>query len=154
MNSEYALNNIKTIIEDGINDMLDVIDIEVNASVATPNPVEFAFGNRDTNIITQYPAVLVVGKESLTYNDQYRFQERQLNFEIVVWITQNDIENLHRFILRYSDAIARLLRNEDNWTTDLNTPVIKTLTYTDIYQTNVGYAEGCSITGSVNYFIS
>lgn len=154
MNSEYALNNIKDFIETNINDMLDVIDIEVNASTATPNYSEICFGNRNINIITQYPSILIVGKESTIKKDEYQYQERQLDFEVIVWIAQNDIENLHRFLLRYGDAISRLLRDESNWTTDLNTPVVKNIVYTDIYESNVGYTAGCSISGSVNYFIS
>ena len=84
---------------------------------------------------------------------QYQWQERTLNFVIVAWVVEVDAELLHRFIVRYGDAIGRILKDPDNWSGYLSSPVVGTTSYSDIYTVEHGLSQGCSIEGTIEFFI-
>lgn len=154
MNSEYVLNNIKTMLETYLTAMLRTIETEASAAIQTTDPEEYSIGERDLDILTMFPVVLTYAKNSDESDDEFGYQERTLTYEIVAWIVENDQENLHRFVVRYGDAIVRILRKESYWATNLHTPVVKLCTFTDLFKSNVGYAQGVMVTGDVRYIIS
>jgi len=154
MNSEYALDSCKNILTTYLPSMILTIESESSATYSAPTPTQFIFGPRDVSNLTIFPSVLVVAKNSISKNDQYQWQERTMRIEIICWIVEVDMEKLHRFVLRYADAVIRCLREERYWATNLYFNVSNEATYTDIYQTTIGVAQGCLITCDVEYLIS
>lgn len=154
MNSEYVLNNIKTMMETYLTAMLRTVETESSVTTQTTDPQEYVIGERDLDILTMFPVVLTYAKNSADNDDQFGYQERTLTYEIVAWVVENDQENLHRFVVRYGDAIVRILRKESYWATNLHTPVVKVCTFTDLFKSTIGYAQGVMITGEIRYIIS
>lgn len=154
MNSEYVLDNIKSMMETYLTAMLRTLEIESSATIQTIDPQEYIIGERDLDTLTMFPCILVYGKNSTDINDQFGYQERELTYEVLAWIAENDQEHLHRFVIRYGDAIVRILRKETYWESNLHTPIVKLCTFSDLYKSNVGYAQGVMIAGTIRYIIS
>lgn len=154
MNSEYALDNIKSMMETYLTAMLRTIETEASATTQTTDPQEYVIGERDLDILTMFPCILVYAKNSADNDDEFGYQERILTYEIVSWVVENDQENLHRFVVRYGDAIVRILRKENYWATNLHTPIVKICTFTDLFKSNIGYAQGVMVSGEIRYIIS
>src|SRR4030065_678194 len=109
MNAEYAIDSVISILTNKLNAALITIQYETTSSLTTPLPEEFKFGDRDPSNLTVFPVIIVKANRSFKKDDQYEFQERVIAIEIITWIVNEDEENLHRFILRYGDAIQRVL---------------------------------------------
>jgi hypothetical protein len=156
MNTEYILGNIKTILETYIDTEIDTIEIESNSSTLLDNIAEFKLGEFiDPNILTLFPSICIYSPGSDSKNDYQNFQEREVTINILTWIVENDLENLHRFISRCSDAIQRVLRTESYYNNnDIYNPIIKKAENTDLYKRDVGYAQGLLVTMTVNYLMS
>lgn len=154
MNTEYIVENAKDMLETNLTTELTAIEVELSTSTTTPTPAEYKIGEHDPDVLTLFPSVLVWCPSSRKKNDQQGFQVRQVWIRILVWIVENDLENLHRFIIRYSDAVSRVFREETNWDASLSNPVIEDVNNTDLYKSNVGYAQGCLIEGTVDYILS
>jgi chlorite dismutase len=154
MNSEYALDSCKILLESNLTAMLSIIEQEANATYFAPIPAEFFFGERDQSIMTQFPSIQVIGKNSGSKNDDYEYQIRQFKFDVITWVIEEDMEKLHRYILRYADAITRCIRKEDYWSSNLHSPVAGDAIYSELYRTDFGLAKGCLVTGQINYIIS
>jgi hypothetical protein len=149
MNAEYMLDSCKTLLSTYLAAELVIIDAESSAVTASPVPAEYHFGARDPEELTSFPSIQLIGKNS-SGKDQYQWQDRTFRIDVVAWIVEVDPENLHRFILRYADAISRVLRDEDKWASNSYSPVIGTATYSDLYKTSFGLAQGCQVQLSVN----
>ena len=154
MNSEYVLNNIKTMMETYLTAMLRTVETESSAVTQTIDPQEYLIGERDLDILTMFPSVLIYGKNSSDNDDEFGYQERLFNYEIVAWVVENDQENLHRFVVRYGDSIVRILRKESYWNKNLHTPIVRMCTFTDLFKSTIGYAQGVMINGEIRYIIS
>lgn len=154
MNTEYTIDNCKSSLESYLTGQLTAVEVESSVTTVTPTPAEYKTGEHDTDILTLFPSVLVWSPLSRKKNDQPGFQVREVWIRILVWITENDQENLHRFISRYGDAVSRVFRTESYWNGGLHNPVVEDVNNTDLYKTNVGYAQGCLIEGTVDYIIS
>lgn len=154
MNSEYVLNNIKTMMETYLTAMLRTVETEASAVTQTTDPQEYLIGERDLDILTMFPSILIYGKNSADNDDEQGYQERIFNYEIVAWVVENDQENLHRFVVRYGDSIVRILRKESYWETNLHTPIVKICTFTDLFKSTIGYAQGVMVNGEIRYIIS
>lgn len=154
MNSEYVLNNVKTILETYIDSMVNTIETEASASVNAPDISQFFIGKLDLQLLTSFPCIYIYADESRHHNDQQGFQERTLKYNVVCWTTQNDLELLHRYVIRYGEAITRVLRKENYYPENLNTPLVKIATYSDLYKSTVGYAYGVDVECNINYFIT
>jgi len=154
LNSEYVLNNIKTMMETYLTAMLRTVETESSAVTQTIDPQEYLIGERDLDILTMFPSVLIYGKNSSDNDDEFGYQERLFNYEIVAWVVENDQENLHRFVVRYGDSIVRILRKESYWNKNLHTPIVRMCTFTDLFKSTIGYAQGVMINGEIRYIIS
>jgi hypothetical protein len=154
MNTEYALNRINTMITNNLNTMLATIDSEVSASRSTPTFEEIKIGLLSADILTTFPCLLIYADTTNIKQDEYQWQDRRLYYEIIAWVVENDPSDLHRFVLRYGDAIVRILRKESNWIPNLHSPIIREVKYSDLYQSDHGLAQGCMVQGEINYIIS
>lgn len=154
MNSEFVLNNIKTMMETYLTAMLRTVETEASAVTQTTDPQEYIIGERDLDILTMFPAVLIYGKNSSDNDDEFGYQERIFTYEIVTWVVENDQENLHRFVVRYGDSIVRILRKESYWNKNLHTPIVRMCTFTDLFKSTIGYAQGVMVNGEIRYIIS
>lgn len=155
MNTEYIIENVKTMLETNLTTELTTIEVELDTSISTPTPAEYGIGEIDPNVLTLYPSVLIWSPLSRKKNDQQGFQVREVWIRILVWIVENDLENLHRFVTRYGDAVSRIFREETNWNVSLHNPVLEDVNNTDLYKReSVGYAQGCLIEGTVDYILS
>jgi len=154
LNSEFVLNNIKTMMETYLTAMLRTVETEASAVTQTTDPQEYIIGERDLDILTMFPAVLIYGKNSSDNDDEFGYQERIFTYEIVTWVVENDQENLHRFVVRYGDSIVRILRKESYWNKNLHTPIVRMCTFTDLFKSTIGYAQGVMVNGEIRYIIS
>jgi len=154
MNSEYALNSCKNLLETHLTSMILLIENETGATYNAPTPKEFHFGERETDIMTDFPSIQIIGRSSNSVDDQYNYQDRSLKFEVIAWIIEEDVEKLCRYILRYADAITKCLRKEDYWDVNLHNPVSSEAVYSGLYRTDFGLAKGCLINGSIDYIIT
>ena len=154
MNTEYAIENAKSMLETNLASTLIILQNEASSSIVTPTPQEYIIGEYDPETLTLYPAVLIWSPKSNKVNDQYGYQTRSIWIRVLVWITENNLEYLHRFLIRYSDAVLRVLRDESNWIAGLHNPVVENTDNTDLYkQQTVGYAQGTLIEGTVDYML-
>jgi hypothetical protein len=155
MNTELALDAIKTILSDSIDNTIDVIEAESGATVFLDNLQELKVGNYLPTEFTMYPSLAVQAQRSSVINDQYEWQERAINFAVVGWVIEVDNETLHRFICRLGDAIVKILRNETKWNGyQLHNQLISDATYSDVFTVSHGLAQGCQVLGSVDYILS
>lgn len=152
--TEYVLDNIKLSLQTYLESTLTALQIQAGSSIVTPTPQEYKIGEHDPNVLTTYPSILIWSPYSRKKSDQPGFQEREIWFRVLAWITENDLDNLHRFICRYSDGIGKVLREESYWKVNLHNPVIEDSNNTDQYQTNVGYAQGTLLEGTIDYILS
>jgi hypothetical protein len=154
MNVEYALNRIQTMLTNNLNTMLATIDIEVSASRSTPQYSEMKIGLLDTDILTMFPSILIYADTTNIKQDEYKWQDRRLYYEIIAWVVENDPSYLHRFVLRYGDAIVRILRKESNWIPNLHSSIMREVKYSDLYKSDHGLCQGCLIQGEIDYIIT
>ena len=154
MNSEYAINSIKTLLETYLPAMIAIVEGEASSTYSAPLPQQYFFGDREVDIMTLFPSIQISGKSSGVADDEYGEQERILRFEIVSWIIEEDVEKLNRYVLRYADSIIRCIRKESYWSANLHSPIALDAVYSGLYQTDFGLAKGCLVTGSINYFIN
>jgi hypothetical protein len=155
MNTEYCLNSIKIILDANIDTMINTIESESGATIFVDNIAESKVGSFLPTEFTAYPAIAVYAQNSNATDDQYEYQERQLNFAVAAWVVQVDNEQLHRFICRIGDAIVRILRNETNWNAyPLHSTRINEAVYSEVFNIPHGLAQGCQVSGSVNYILS
>lgn len=154
MNTEYVIDSVIDILQNNLEAMLLVVEGETDSSLSTPTPQEYFFGDRDPTVLTLFPAVIVKGDFSYKKDDQYGYQERTTTLNIITWAVNEDEENLHRIILRYGDAIGRVLRDESNWPPNLHSPRVENTQYSDLYQSDFGLAEGCLNKIDISYVIS
>lgn len=154
MNTEIILDNVKSMLETNLATELIALQLEAESSVVTTAPAEFKIGEHDPNVLTLYPSILIWSPYSRKINDQQGFQVRQVWVRVLSWIVENDLENLHRFIARYSDAVSRIFREETNWNTSLSNSNVEDCNNTDLYNTNTGYAQGCLMEGTIEYILS
>jgi len=135
--------------------MINTIEAESGAVTLVDTIAEIKVGSFLPTEFTAYPAIAVYAQNSNAKDDQYQYQERQLNFAIAAWMVQVDNEQLHRFICRIGDAIVRVLRNETTWNAyPLHTIQISEAMYSEVFTIPHGLAQGCQVQGSVNYIIS
>lgn len=153
MNTEYILNGIKSNLESYVETELTAIQVEASSSVVAPTPQEYKLGEHDTDVLTTYPSILIWSPYSRKTNDYQGFQNREVWYRVLTWVVENDLENLHIFVTRYGDAVARVLRNESYLPIHLHDCVVEDINNTDIYQTDVAYAQGCVVEGTVNYIL-
>jgi len=153
MNTEYILDQFKSLLETNLASELITLQNEAGSSIVTPAPQEFKIGEHGTNVLTTFPTVLILSPYSRKRTDFSGAQDREVWFNIVCWIVSNDLENLHRFLCRYSDAISRILRNEENTPTHTHDCEIGDTTISELYPTNVGYTQGCQVQGTINYIM-
>ncbi|MFA5731863.1 MAG: hypothetical protein WC934_07650 [Acidithiobacillus sp.] len=142
MNAEYAVDSVIGILTNKLNAALITLQYEAGSSLVTPTPEEYKFGDRDPSNLTVFPTIIVKANRSFKKDDQYEFQERVIAIEVITWIVNEDEETLHRFVLRYGDAIQRVLRKESNWPANLHSPKAENAQYSDIYLTSFGLAQG------------
>lgn len=153
MNTEYALEAIKTMLTTYLPAELIAIQVEAGSLTVTPVPAEYKIGEHDTDILTLYPSILIWSPYSRKQKDEPGYQEREIWIRVLSWIISNDMEDLHRFISRYSDGVGRVLRDENKWASGLHNPVIEDSNNTDLYQSDVGYAQGCLLEMTVDYIM-
>jgi hypothetical protein len=154
MNPEYALNSIKYYLIANINSVVDIVEAEASAATDAPTIQSFKIGSYLPTELDEFPAVLIKAQKTSDKKDNYEHQERRLNFEIQVWCVNIDAEELQRFICRYAEAVVRVLRNENNWKNNLNSPKIGDATISDLFEVDHGLAQGSQILGSIDYIIS
>lgn len=152
--TEYVLDNIKLSLQTYLETTLTALQVEAGSSIVTPTPQEYKIGVHDPDVLTTYPSIVIWSPYSRKKTDQAGFQEREIWFRVLSWITENDLENLHRFVSRYSDGVGTVLRNESYWNVNLHNPVIEDSNNTDLYETNVGYAQGTLLEGTIDYILS
>jgi len=124
LNSEFVLNNIKTMMETYLTAMLRTVETEASAVTQTTDPQEYIIGERDLDILTMFPAVLIYGKNSSDNDDEF------------------------------GDSIVRILRKESYWNKNLHTPIVRMCTFTDLFKSTIGYAQGVMVNGEIRYIIS
>lgn len=155
MNSEYAVDTLKLNLETYLSAELTTIQMESGSSKVAPTPAEYKIGEHDPEILTMYPSILIWSQYSRKSKDSQGFQVREIWMRVLVWIVQNDLEDLHRFILRYGDAVSRVFREESYWEAkSFFNPVVEDANNTDLYkQESVGYAQGVLIEGTIDYLL-
>jgi hypothetical protein len=154
MNTEFALDTIKTILDTYLDSEIDTLETESGATVFVSDIAESKVGDFLPTEFTQYPAFAVKAQRSSSFNDQYEWQDRRVHFEVTAWAVEVDNETLHRFICRVGDGIVRLLRNEKKWIGALHSPNVDDATYSDVFTVSHGLAQGCQVLGSVDYILS
>lgn len=154
MNTEYILDRFKTNLETYLPTELNTIQVESGSSIVTPAPLDYKLGQFSPSVLTLYPSVQIYSPNSRENQDTSHFQLRSVWIRVIVWITENDLSNLHRFISRYTDGVSRVLRREDYYPPYVNNVVIGDTNNTDQYQTNVGYAQGTQIELTADYIMS
>ena len=155
MNTEYILNNTKSMLEDNLSSMLTTLKVEASSSITSPTPAEFNIGEYDPDILTTFPSILIWSPVSEKITDEYGFQNRRVHIRVLSWILDNDRSNLHIHLVRYVDSVLRIMRSETNWNTGLHNPVVERSDNTDLYrQETVGYAQGCLVEATIDYILS
>jgi hypothetical protein len=154
MNTEFALNAAESILKSHLENEIRQIEAESNALVPAPAPQEFFVGERDQQQLTLFPNVAVAAGNSNNKDDEEGFSERSVNLSAVIWIVEVDPESLQRFLIRYADAVSRSLMRTGNWANNLHSPVINMVTYSDIYQTIHGLAQGCKVDFEIKYIVT
>lgn len=154
MNPEYALNSIKYYLENNVDSEVDSLEVESSAAVNAPDIEDFKIGTYFPIELSEFPAILIKAQKTSNKDDQYELQERTLNFEIQCWCVNVDAQELQRFICRYTEAIVRVLRNENNWKNSLHSPKINDATISDLFEVDHGLAQGSQILGQISYIIS
>ena len=155
MNTEYALDTFKSNLETYLAAELIVIQNESGSSKVTPVPAEYKLGEHDPNILTMYPSINIWSPYSRKSKDSQGYQVREIWIRTLAWVVQNDLEDLHRFIVRYGDGVLRVFRDESYWEAkSFHNPVVEDANYTDLYkQDSVGYAQGVLIEGTIDYLL-
>jgi hypothetical protein len=155
MNTEYILNNTKSMLEDNLSSMLTTLKVEASSSITSPTPAEFNIGEYDPDILTTFPSILIWSPASEKITDEYGFQNRRVYVRVLTWILDNDRSNLQIHLVRYVDSVLRIMRSETNWNTGLHNPIVERSDNTDLYRNEtVGYAQGCLVEATIDYILS
>lgn len=154
MNTEYALDTLKTNLETYLTTELTTIQHEANSSVVAPSPGEYKFGVHDPNILTLFPSISIYSPYSRKRTDKSGFQVREIWIRVLTYVVANDLEDLHRYVVRYSDGIAKVFRNESYWEAkSFHNPVVEDSNNTDLYERDIGYAQGTLLEGTIDYLL-
>lgn len=155
MNTEIALDTFKTVLENNLSSMLVTLQMEAESSIVTPSPQEFKIGEYVPDVLTTYPCIFLFSPNSNNSNDHQGFQNRSITLNIVSWVIDNDLENLHRFLIRYTDSVSRLYRDETKWANSgFHNPLLGESNNSDLYTSDIGYAQGCYVQGTIDYILS
>lgn len=154
MNCEYAIDSVIQYLTSDLETMLNIIKIEAGSSVLSQVPQTFDFGEKDPTAIDNFPAVMCKASTTDNKSNQYKNQERSAFLEVIFWVVNIDENELHRMIVRYGEAITRVLRDETKWKVNLYNPVIGACQYSDIYESSIGLAQAGNVKISIDYLIS
>lgn len=154
MNCEYAIDSVLENLESGLSVALETIRIESGSSYVSPLPQNYDFGEKVPSAVDNFPAIMVKAVNTDNKDNQYKTQERIAFLEVIFWIVNVDENDLHRIVVRYGEAITRILREETNWRVNLYNPKVSTCQYSDIYDVNFGLAQAGSVKVEIDYLIT
>lgn len=154
MNCEYAIDSILQYLESDLETMLTTIKNESGSSLIAPIPANFIFGEKLPDAIDNFPSIMCKASLVDDKDNQYENQERRAFLEVIFWIVEVDESKLHRYVVRYGEAITRILRNETKWKVNLYNPKVGLCQYSDVYDANIGLAQGGSVKVEIDYVIS
>lgn len=153
MNTEYILDQLKSVLESNLSSELTTLQVEAGSSIITPTPFAFLLGEYEPDVLEGLPSVCIWCPNSRESNDYQGAQDREVWFHVVTWIASDNLTNLHRFLCRYSDGISRILRDESNTPTHTHNCVVGDVSISELYPTNVSYTQGCRVEGTINYIM-
>jgi hypothetical protein len=117
----------------------------VTGAVAAPIPYGFFFGERSIEQLEGFPSLSISAINSPIKDSQYHYDEISHTIQIIAWIVEVDPETLHRFVLRYANAIREVLRDESKWGNELHSPSIVQTQYSEVYNADHGLAQACRV---------
>jgi hypothetical protein len=154
MTSEYVVDSIKSFLESNIDSKVDTLEAIVGATNLAPNIAEYKVGNFLPTELTLFPALTIAMQKNSNGENEYEFQDRIARFEVVIWVVNVDAETMHRYVMRYGDAAVAVLSDEANWSNGLHNPNIGDATFSDLFETDHGLAQGVQILGSAEFILS
>lgn len=154
MNTEYCMNWMLSTLQTYLAAELAIVEAEASATYTAGNISEYLFGARDPDLLVNFPSLQVRGKNSQGFTNGHGFQERVARIEIVVWCVSDDLEKLERYLVRYGDAIARVLRKENILANYIDSLEVQEAMYSDLYTSDMQWAKGVSISVNVKYINS
>jgi hypothetical protein len=154
MNAEYALNNVADILETYLANEIVTVETEASATYSAPSPAQFIYGPYVESLIENFPAWIILGDNSSNKINSQGYQVRTFRYDCVIWAVADDLEKVHRYILRYADATVRILRNENYLWNYLCNPLAETARYSDAFESEVGLAQGALVQGSIEIIIA
>ena len=138
MAAEDALNQAKLILEKNLkNELPD----------DTPSPQAFLIGNYigREEILSQFPAVTIELQNTFPQDSQEEWEERRQELYVWAFVGHVDIEQLHRHLVRYGDAIRRIIRRRKLWGAGWHDLNVGNSLYTGIFSAGHMLVQGCRI---------
>jgi len=135
---ENAVNKAKELLENNLENQLPE---------NTPKPEVFKVGNYvgREEILHSLPAVTLDARNTLEVDSQEDWAELEQDFYVWAFIAEVDIENLHRFIMRYGEAIRKILRKGAHWGSGWHNPVADNTLYTGVFDAGHFLVQGCRV---------
>jgi len=147
MSAENAVDSIRKILSDDLSKKLPEIDEEESTELVTPKPVQFLVGDYTgrEEIIVDNPAITIQSRNTPEGRTNQDWLVKTHSLWVDAWVVEVDIETLHRYIMRYAEAIDRLLVDESKWEHGWFNPSVNNTMYSDIFQADHRLMQGARV---------
>lgn len=148
---EAVVDKAMEILKASINTKLAEVDAEMNNGIeSVPVPEEnYYLSERERQV--NYPAVKVQGLQARGVHIDDLWDEWAYHLEIEAYVTNHDAEVLSRLIMRYAEAMKRVLRDPGAWAPVAHEPKIQNIYYSRVAPLEQrGFLRACRIVMTVN----
>ena len=155
MTIEIALDKAKSILTTAneLGDTLTLIDAEtVSPALITPSPRGFLIGSYlgREEVLAEIPAVTFEARTTVPVASQEEWREDRHTVWVWAFVAEVDIEQLHRFAMRYGEALKRILRQRNLWGGGWHNVEVGNAIYTNVFWAGHRLLQGCRVEVSVS----
>ena len=156
MSMETALDKAKSIVEDNLAAELLVIDAETaDPNLATPAPKVFLIGNYlgREEILASIPAVTIEARNTMLEDDEEEWQENRHTLWVWAFVAEVKIDVLHRYMMRYGEAMRRVLTRRSNWGGGWHNIRVGNAVFTQTFEAPNRLLQGCRVEVQVSEIV-
>jgi len=143
-------------IEQAIDKASELIQADISTKLpeGTPEPDSYLVGNYvgREELLAQLPAITFDARNTNTVSQQEGYEEQQHELYCWAFIGEVNIEYLHRYVMRYAEAMRNILRPA--WGSGWHDIRIGNTLYTGVFDAGHFLVQGCRIEFSVKEIVA
>lgn len=152
MSVENAIDKAKEILESGLPAQITALNEGQDNNA--PAPQIYLVGNYlgREELLHTLPAITLDARNTGSKKSQEAWEEMDQEFYVWAIVAEVNIENLHRYIMRYGEGIRAVMKKMDNWSSGWHNPRITNTLYTGVFEAGHRLVQGCRVECSIGEF--